>query len=129
MNRCKLDMLVLIAAASLALALHAPTLRAQADASSVATDKTASQCFVIYRIAAGLPGNAGHKQQLLGLGGLMGRTMQDGKVSQQQFSAWTDELMKRIGSARNPNLKAMSSQVDTCNAFAKQRYRFYAARK
>ena len=92
-----------------------------------AVGKTASQCFVIYKIAAGLPGNAMHKGTFEGLGGLMDRTMRDSQVSKTQFDAWTDELLQRIGVSRKPDGKAMSAQVETCNAFAKQRYAHYAA--
>jgi hypothetical protein len=88
--------------------------------------KTASQCFVIYKIASGLPANVGHKDAFAGLGGLMGRTMQDSQVSKAQFDAWADELLQRIGSPKAPDAKAMSAQVETCNAFAKQRYAHYA---
>ena len=92
-----------------------------------AIGKTASQCFVIYKIAAGLPGNAVHKEAFAGLGGLMSRTMQDSQVSKAQFDGWADQLLQRIGSPKAPDTKAMSAQVETCNAFAKQRYAHYAA--
>ncbi|RMH94549.1 hypothetical protein EBB59_02440 [Lysobacter pythonis] len=89
----------------------------------------ASQCFVIYKIAAGLPVNASHKDDLVRLGGLMDRTMQDAGVGKPQFERWTDQLMKRIGTPDKPNRAELARQVRTCNGFAKARYAHYSARK
>ncbi len=87
----------------------------------------ASQCFVIYKMAAAAPANAAHKGDIAKLGGLMSRTMQDEKVSKAQFDDWTGDLLTRIGSKDKPNQAVLDKEIQTCNAFAKQRYQHYVA--
>lgn len=89
----------------------------------------ASQCFVIYKMAAAAPANASHKGEIAKLGGLMSRTMQDAKVSKAQFDGWTGELLTRIGSKDKPNKAVLDKEVQACNGFAKQRYQHYTAVK
>ncbi len=87
----------------------------------------ASQCFVLYKMAAAAPANAAHKNDIAKLGGLMSRTMDDAKVSKAQFDGWTGDLLTRIGSKDKPNKGVLEKEIQTCNAFAKQRYQHYAA--
>ena len=96
---------------------------AQAAASN---GQQASQCFVLYKMAAAAPANAAHKNDIAKLGGLMSRTMDDAKVSKAQFDDWTGDLLTRIGSKDKPNKGVLEKEIQTCNAFAKQRYQHYA---
>lgn len=116
-----------IAMLGVVLALALPA--GQCLAQSAGMGQQATQCFVLYKIAAGLPGNAAHKGDLEKLGGLMGRTMQDSKVSQAQFQQWSDAIFKKIGTPEEPNQQVMAREVQTCNGLAKQRYAHYSVRK
>lgn len=115
--------------AMLGVALALAVSAAPSYAQSASIGQQASQCFVLYKIAAGLPGNAAHKGDLEKLGGLMSRTMQDNKVSQAQFQTWSDAMFKKIGTPEKPNQQAMAREVQACNGFAKQRYAHYSVRK
>lgn len=100
---------------------------ATAAQAAVSNGQQASQCFVIYKMAAAAPANAAHKNDIAKLGGLMSRTMQDAKVSKAQFDDWTGDLLTRIGSKDKPNKAVLDKEIQACNAFAKQRYEHYAA--
>lgn len=110
-----------------AIALGASLFAAGAAEAAAGNGQQASQCFVIYKMAAAAPANAAHKNDIAKLGGLMQRTMQDAKVSKAQFDGWTGDLLTRIGSKDKPNKSVLEKEIQTCNAFAKQRYQHYAA--
>ncbi len=110
-----------------AIALAATLFTAGAAQAAPGNGQQASQCFVIYKMAAAAPANAAHKDDIAKLGGLMSRTMQDAKVSKAQFDDWTGDLLTRIGSKDKPNKAVLDKEIQTCNAFAKQRYQHYAA--
>lgn len=112
-----------------AIALVAGLCAGNAQAQNSALGKQASQCFVLYKMAAAAPANAAHKGDLAKLGGLMSRTMQDNNVTQKQFDGWTGELLARIGDKNKPNAGVLAKERDTCNAFAQQRYNAYLAKK
>lgn len=110
-----------------AIALGATLFVAGAAHAASNNGEQASQCFVIYKMAHAAPANAAHKGDIAKLGGLMQRTMQDAKVSKAQFDGWTGELLTRIGSKDKPNQAVLNKEIQTCNAFAKQRYQHYTA--
>ena len=110
-----------------AVVLAAALLATGAAQAAPGIGQQASQCFVIYKMAAAAPANAAHKGDIAKLGGLMSRTMQDAKVSKAQFDDWTGDLLTRIGSKDKPNKGVLEKEIQTCNAFAKQRYQHYAA--
>ena len=112
-----------LGACALGIALFAGNAGAQA----IGPGQQASQCFVIYKMAAAAPANAAHKGDIAKLGGLMSRTMQDAKVSKAQFDDWTGDLLTRIGSKDKPNKSVLDKEIQACNAFAKQRYAHYTA--
>ncbi len=112
-------------ACALGIALFAGNAGAQA----IGPGQQASQCFVIYKMAAAAPGNASHKKDIAQLGQLMSRTMQDNKVSKKQFDSWTGALLARIGSKDKPNTAVLAKERDACNSFAKARYTHYMAKK
>ena len=110
-----------------AIALGTTMLVAGGAQAAINNGQQASQCFVIYKMAAAAPANAAHKNDIAKLGGLMSRTMQDAKVSKAQFDDWTGDLLTRIGSKDKPNKGVLEKEIQTCNAFAKQRYQHYVA--
>ncbi len=115
-----------IATVALAAAVvSAPAVYAQ----SGDTGERASQCFVLYKMAAASPANAAHRTDIERLGQLMARTMQDSQVSKKQFDGWTGELLARIGAKDKVNPGVLAKERDACNAFAKARYTHYAAKK
>ena len=87
--------------------------------------RQSSECFVIYRLAAGVSGNAAHRGDFERLGQLMGRTMDDEGVTKAQFDRWMGGLMSRIGTPQKPDHAAISSKIDACNRLAQQRHRYY----
>lgn len=110
-----------------AIALGSALFAANAAQAATNNGQQASQCFVLYKMAAAAPANASHKGDIAKLGGLMSRTMQDAKVSKAQFDDWTGDLLTRIGSKDKPNKAVLDKEINTCNAFAKQRYQHYSA--
>lgn len=110
-----------------AIALGTALFASSATQAAAGNGQQASQCFVIYKMAAAAPANAAHKDEIAKLGGLMSRTMQDAKVSKAQFDEWTGELLTRIGSKDKPNNAVLDKEIQTCNTFAKQRYQHYMA--
>lgn len=110
-----------------ALALGISLFAAGTAEAAAGNGQQASQCFVIYKMAAAAPANAAHKNDIAKLGGLMSRTMQDEKVSKAQFDGWTGDLLTRIGAKDKPNKAVLDKEIQTCNAFAKQRYQHYTA--
>ena len=110
-----------------AFALGTIMFATSAAQAAVGAGQQASQCFVIYKMAAAAPANAAHKDEIAKLGGLMSRTMQDAKVSKAQFDDWTGDLLTRIGSKDTPNKSVLDKEIQACNAFAKQRYAHYTA--
>lgn len=112
-----------------AVALSFGLLAASTPAQAGPLGQQASQCFVLYKMAAASPANAAHKGDLQKLGALMSRTMQDEKVSQKQFDGWAGAFMQRIGAKDKINVAVLAKERDTCNTFAKARYQFYAAKK
>lgn len=109
-----------------ALALTVPALAAPAAADS---GKQASQCFAMYKIAEQVPANASHRNDLKKLQGLMNWSMQKSKVSQKQFTAWSGEMMDKMGSPKKPNTAFMNAKIQSCNGFAKAQYAQLAREK
>lgn len=101
------------------LALSVPAL---ATAAGVDNGKQAAQCFAIYKIAEQVPANASHRNDLKKLQDLMSWSMQKSKVSQKQFTAWSGEMMDKMGSPKKPNTAFMNAKIQSCNGFAKAQY-------
>ena len=100
---------------------------AQAAGANGPTDgKQASQCLVLYRLAGSAPENAAHKGDFDKLQGLMGKVLDDNKVTQSQFGDWSDAFMKQIGSPAKPNAAFLTASIQGCNAFAKAKLQQYA---
>lgn len=101
------------------LALSVPALASAAGADN---GKQAAQCFAIYKIAEQVPANASHRNDLKKLQDLMSWSMQKSKVSQKQFTAWSGEMMDKMGSPKKPNTAFMNAKIQSCNGFAKAQY-------
>ena len=108
------------------LALSVPAL---ATAAGVDNGKQASQCFAMYKIAEQVPANASHRNDLKKLQGLMTWSIQKNSVSQKQFTAWSGEMMDKMGSPKKPNTVFMNAKIKSCNAFAKAQYAQLAQEK
>lgn len=115
-----------IPAAIAVLALTVPALASAAGANS---GKQASQCFAMYKIAEQVPANASHRNDLKKLQGLMSWSMQKNAVSQKQFTAWSGEMMDKMGSPKKPDKTFMNAQIQSCNGFAKTQYAELAKEK
>ncbi|MGY0503752.1 hypothetical protein [Luteimonas sp. e5] len=109
------------------LALGAPAASVQAAPGDKSLARQASQCLALYRIAATLPGNAAHRDDLERLAALMGRSMQDAGVDQAQFERHSADLLARIGTPQKPDKAVLAREVERCNGFAKQRWQHYTA--
>lgn len=111
------------------LSVLALTLPGFAGAASPNAGKQASQCFAMYKIAEQVPANAAHRNDLKKLQGLMTWSIQKNSVSQKQFTAWSGEMMDKMGSPKKPNKAFMNAQIQSCNGFAQSQYAELAREK
>ncbi len=116
-----------LAVATVAALALAGTAQA-ASAAGTPDGKQAAQCLTLYRLAGSAPENAAHKADFDKLQGLMGHVLDDNKVTQDQFGAWSGAFMKQVGTPQKPNGAFLTSSIQACNAFTKSKLQQYSTK-
>ncbi len=113
--------------ATLAFAAAA-AIPAHAAGPSPSAGKQAVECFVMYKMAADVPANAGHRDMFTKLQNLMTWSMGKNQVTDAQATKWADEFTL-ASKSKTAVTKASDAKVEACNAFAKSQYDAFVKEK